>query len=221
MSRLLVLVLSCRKPPYDALWEAQQRTWDSVSVPDVSTLYYWCDELATMPWRLKLALDSAWDARWDMIFRTNSSSYADKERLLAHAATLPAERCYQGVEGIGFASGSGFFLSRDLAMILRLYLENRNYDAIEDEVVGQVLRDQGIHNIPGAERIDYWPRPTLVRTQRSPHDASRIFEPINATRGATENDVRDTYHVRCKASDGDRQKDVEAMEIVHRLKAVV
>ena len=90
--RLLVLVLSCRKPPYDALWEAQQRTWDSVSVPDVSTLYYWCDELATMPWRLKLALDSAWDARWDMIFRTNSSSYVDKARLLAKAKTLPTER---------------------------------------------------------------------------------------------------------------------------------
>ena len=54
--------------------------------------------------------------------------------------------------------------------------------------------------------------------QRSMHDAPRTLEPVNATREATEDDIRAAYHVRCKSNDGDRQKDVEAMRVIHSLK---
>ena len=50
------------------------------------------------------------------------------------------------------------------------------------------------------------------------HDAPRTLEPVNATREATEDDIRAAYHVRCKSNDGDRQKDVEAMRVIHSLK---
>ena len=212
--KVLVLVLSCRRPPYDALYDAQRRTWDSVEIPGVLTHYYWCDELATMPWRLKLALDEADALPYDLIFRTNSSSYVDKRRLLSRALTLPITRCYQGINNLGRASGAGVFLSRDATMVLRLHLQDRAYDEAEDTVVGDILQQRmWLGCAPGAERVDYWPRPVHVETQWSASGAA-----WNVTREATEADVRDAYHLRCKSDDGDREKDIAAMEIAHRVK---
>ena len=39
--KILILVLSCKSDPYDKLMAAQQKTWDSISVPGVKTVYYY------------------------------------------------------------------------------------------------------------------------------------------------------------------------------------
>lgn len=199
--RVLVLVLSCAREPWWALREAQRRTWDSVAVDEVETQYYYCDGLADMPGHLRRSLRFALTLPWVVMFRTNSSSYVDKHRLFVRAASLVRYRLYCGIDGGGFASGSGFFLSRDAAEILARDLPDRDDAQIEDHVVGQVLAHAGIAVTPGAERADFW-----VRTMAP------------SGRRITDGDIRSAYHVRCKNSTADRDNDILAMETVHRIK---
>ena len=203
--KILILVLSCKKPPYDTLYEAQRRTWDSVDVSGVVTRYFWCDEVAVMPGVFRRTLDDSVDLMWDFIFRMNSSSYVDKVMLKAFAETLPRERCYCGIDGGGFASGSGFFLSRDMVEVLRRGLPERHDGLIEDQVAGQVLTAAGFSVSSRAERYDFWQR----EFERGFYGRSVKDE---------EAAIRAAYHVRCKSNDADRGKDVVAFEAVHRIK---
>ena len=201
--RVVILVLSCQRPPYDALLAAQRRTWDSVSVEDVTTVYYFCDGMEEMTGRLREALrDLAATLGWDFVFRTNASSYVDKAALLDFSRGLPQSGCYCGIDGDGFASGSGFFLSPDAAEMLAEDLPDVSAEA-EDVVTGRLLVARGVRVTPGAERRDYW------------HDRF-----VGAFRGVEQDEeaLRAAYHVRCKADGGNRAMDVLAMEDVHRIK---
>ena len=200
--KVIILVLSCAEPPYDALYRAQQETWNSVVVEGVATTFYFCDAVPGMIAHLKAEL-AALVTEWDFVFRTNSSSYVDKAALRCHAGSLPQERVYQGVDGGGFASGSGFFVSGDVAKLLARELPDEPQEEIEDVAVGRVLARAGIGVLPGARRCDYWHEQFLARFYNREVDLVAL---------------RDAYHVRCKC-EGDRAKDVEAMRAVHEIKA--
>jgi hypothetical protein len=122
------------------------------------------------------------------MFRTNASSYVDKKLALEKAMTLPKEKLYCGKNGGGFASGCGFFISRDLLEIIR-----RDFDQTptpyEDAMIGSVLAKNGIGITDGAERCD--------------------------TNGKN---LTDTYHYRCKSDNGDRNKDIIAFNRIHEYK---
>lgn len=202
--RVLALVLSCRRPPYDALREAQLRTWDSVQVDGVRTTYYFSDNVPGMTGRLGEALRDALREEPDYVFRTNSSSYVDKVLLHRWASRMPHDGCYAGIDGDGFASGSGFLLSRDLAEFLAERLPESSEGVVEDVVVGRILAEAGHPVTPGASRLDYWHERFLAGFRGQELDVGAI---------------RRAYHVRCKAEGGaDRTKDVVAMEDVHRIK---
>lgn len=200
--KILILVLSSKKPPYDLLYEAQKRTWDSVSVPSVETRYYFCDGFETMVPKLLEALGEALKSEWDFVFRTNSSSYVDKKALIKFAEDLlPREKCYAGIDGDGFASGSGFFLSRDCAKALCGSIGPRK-GLIEDEWVGAMLKLGGVSVLDGV-RADFWDR--------------RVISGF-AEFDLGDEDIRTAYHVRCKSDTLDRDRDVIAMETVHQIK---
>lgn len=221
--KILILVLSCRRSPYDVLLDVQRRTWDRLSVEGVETRYYFGEGFDSLPERLKSALDEVAGESWDFLFRTNSSSYVDKRRLVEFAGTLPRERCYCGVDGYRradagvvsdvplqgggtatapwFASGSGFFVSRDCVEILRREISveaERVPDVVsvggEDVVVGRVMKRFGVRSTLG-RRYDYWASPWVGR----------------------EEEIRSAYHVRCKGVE-DRRQDVVAMTDVYRIK---
>jgi hypothetical protein len=117
--KILILVLSCLRHPYDKLMLAQQRTWDSVDVPGVETIYYYGggsgyktinhysreygaqahDGIRMAHWKYALTLSEVMSLEWDFIFRTNSSSYVNKRELLKIAKELPPTRCYCGQDG--------------------------------------------------------------------------------------------------------------------------
>ena len=117
--KVLILVLSCLKDPYDKLMKAQQRTWDSVDIPGVETIYYYGegggykelnhyskefgadarDDLRMAHWKYALTLREVLPLDWDFIFRTNSSSYVNKRELLKMADKLPKTGCYYGQDG--------------------------------------------------------------------------------------------------------------------------
>ena len=73
-----------------------------------------------MHWKFLLTLREVINEEWDYIFRTNTSSYVSKNRLIEFSKNLPKEKCYCGIDGGGFASGAGFFLSKDCARLTPL-----------------------------------------------------------------------------------------------------
>jgi hypothetical protein len=85
---------------------------------------------------------------FDYVFRTNSSSYVDKKLLIDFINNKPKTKYYSGFIGnhgkITFASGSGFFLSKDL---INLLIENKNrwdHSLIDDVSIAGLLKEFGV-----------------------------------------------------------------------------
>jgi hypothetical protein len=206
--KILVLVLSCLDEPYLSLMKKQQDTWDDIENENVKTIYYYgngggfkkvkqnsyeygadcSDSYRMMHWKFYLLLKEIINDEWDYIFRTNSSSYIDKENLLKFAENLPSEKCYCGYPWLHYISGAGMFLSRDVVNILL----NSNYFngevEYEDMYIGDILRD---NNIPAA--------PIFKRAVLDEDDYGDS----------------DTYHYRCK-SWMDRQIDFVRFDEIHK-----
>jgi hypothetical protein len=202
--KVLILVQASDLNPYNALQRGQEETWDNEEVEGVHTVYYLTgqedkfegkklyikceDGYPMLHWKLKLAVDYLWELDWDVMFRTNASSYVDKKMVLEKAKTLPTEKLYCGKDGGGFASGCGFFISRDCLEIIRKEF-TPDVTPYEDGMIGSVLGRHGIRVTPGAERCD--------------------------TNGEN---LINTYHYRCKSDNGDRNKDLIAFRKIHEYK---
>lgn len=185
MKKVLVLVLSCPDPPFDALMKAQEETWVSLKWPGVDVIFFYgCGPLERtgnklivdapedyqhMGWKFKRTLDVVWGDDWDFIFRTNLSSYVCQRRLSEFAQNLPTEKCYCGIPG-GIlntpkenlhAAGAGMFLSRDVALILKDNLCEAGTPYVEDGECGVILNRLGIYPNPEAIRCncDWTPKP--------------------------------------------------------------
>lgn len=181
--RILILVLSYTETPiYAGLMQAQQETWDSFELPvGCATIFYTgagvaykikymsgyqkvshveacSDAYYQMHWKFKLALDFVETMGWqyDYIFRTNSSSYINKEKLLKRAETLPKEKCYAGWS-LGekeAVSGAGIWLSPDMVDILREEIPPGE-QCEEDILIGRILhKKHGIEIIDDKSRFD-------------------------------------------------------------------
>jgi hypothetical protein len=127
---------------------------------------------------------------WDFLFRTNASSYVDLEMAREWADKLPRTRLYAGRDGGKFASGCGFFASRDVCQILADELTDEAHP-YEDVLIGQTLEK---HNIPVSGLYDRYD-----------------FNHVN-------DNIPDIYHYRCKSNDPTRQQDIKAMYDIHKLK---
>lgn len=207
--KILILVLSFDNPPYNRLMEAQQESWGLVHHDDVNEVYYYgggkgwigkelsvdaTDAYYYMAGKFQKALENVWDQPWDMIFRTNSSSYVNKANLVEFAKTLPTEKCYAGwtfIDSEDFGglcvSGAGIFMSRDIAEILLHEIDPKK-ELEEDVYIGRILRKNGITAIDDKSRLDY------------PH-----FEHHN---------IKNAYHLRFKTQD--RLKDARTMMEIHK-----
>ncbi len=208
--------------------KAQQETWDSVEVDGVKTMYYYgCEEeqhglmyyytsskelkvpltdsYYFMAGKFKAALEYAFKpdkevSDFDIIFRTNSSSYVNKQKLQEFAAKLPTEKLYAGwtMEDSNFdgglvVSGAGIFLSRDTAEILRNEIDP-GVEMEEDILIGRVLRKNGIVAIDDKSRYDY-----------TGHNLSDQMDIMLSTK----------YHIRFKTDN--RIQDANNMRLVHDL----
>jgi hypothetical protein len=213
--KILVLALGARAEPYPALMRAQRETWASAHVEDVETLFYLgghaltvqdgelllpvSDELRDVGRKTLAAFEWAVSNRdFDLVFRTNSSSYVDLINLRQYAHEHGRDcRFYGGFLGLfdklPFASGSGYFLSRDLVELVLEYGGEwrHDWDDADDAALADVLARRGVTPEP-APRVDY----------RSPKDARWV----------------DTsqYHFRCRTWTRERRGDIRVMRIVHR-----
>lgn len=219
--KLLILVQSCLAYPFTGMFRAARETWDAAEPPNVQTYWYVGDNSASKPGainhvtrtilapcsddldhrhtKFQHALRTVWGWDWDMMFRTNVSSYVDKAMTLAKAKTLPRHNCYCGKSGGDFASGCGVFLSRNVCEILMNEIRGDEPIRAEDWHMGQILAEHGIFVTPGAERYDYW-------WNAGPHGTVEIV---------------DCYHYRCKPMPGhekDRDHDIRAFKAIHEFK---
>jgi len=211
--KTLVLILGARARPYSMLTRAAEATWASVTVAGVSVLFYYggrrtravgnpalflpvpddfghIGEKTIACFRHVLANDP-----FDLVFRTNCSSYVDLMNLSQYAADQAESKgFYAGVVGrhgaVKFASGSGYFLSRDLVETVVRERGAWNHALLDDVALGLVLARIGIEPI-AAPRVDCT-------------DPAEVAD-VDTTQ----------FHFRCKTASWGRLDDVEIMLRIH------
>jgi len=172
------------------------------SVTKHKKLFVPCSEdYNMMHWRYKLALDYIWNEDWDFIFRTNTSSYVDKQKLFDFANTMMTEKCYCGVDGGGYASGCGVLISRDVAKIFKDQFDSHPTDS-DDCLMGTYATKNGIEVTKGAVRFDYYFNVFFNGNERDNHCTN----------------IPNIYHYRCKSDTIDRTKDIQAFHDIHKTK---
>lgn len=166
--KLLILVQACNDTPFKEVNDCQMETWDSEIVKDVKTIYYLgnnnngggfienggrllcpcSEEYNMMHWRMKLACDYVWDMDWDVMFRTNSSTYVRKDRIKDYVDRMDKKvGVYSGVVSGGMVSGTGILMTRDVVEIIKDNMDNYPTDS-EDCAIGTLLGKHGISKIP-------------------------------------------------------------------------
>lgn len=211
--KILILVLSFTDEPYLSLMRSQQQTFDSIEVEGVRTVYYYgggkgwvndkefsadaSDEYYYMTKKCLEALKEVFKTyRPDVIFRTNSSSYVQKSRLVEFIKTLPKEKLFAGweIQGDGqfnVISGAGIFMTPDVADLLIEHADPE-FCREEDCYISEVLYGQGIKIIDDKSRYDV---PITI-----PDDM-----PL------------DRYHYRLKSGPANRLADIGNMRQLHKL----
>jgi hypothetical protein len=211
--RTLVLVLSSHRWPYPILIRTIKRTWASVQVTGIETLFYFGgralkvktrdldlpvpDDLPHVGQKTLACFEYVLANRdFDLIFRTNCSSYVDlpnlHEFVRSHGLT---RRFYSGTVqdhgSVAFASGSGYFLSRDLVELAVEHKSEWDHSQLDDVALGDLMERNGVQVMP-APRTDYV----------HPRDVKDV----------------DTsqFHFRCKTSSRFRIHDVAIMVKLHR-----
>lgn len=215
--KILILILSYNSPPFDTLMRVQQETFDSVEVEGVRTVYYhggstvgrpvvytnmdefksWyrvefpcTDSYYFMTEKFKEALkfiEKEDINDFDLIFRTNSSSYVNKPALIEFAKTLPREKLYAGWEiegnaGYNVVSGAGIWLSRDTAKILMEEIDPKR-EREEDCLIAEILAHHSIPIIDDKSRYDVNGNieyvPTDLYHYRFKHGGDRLIDAHN------------------------------------------
>jgi len=167
--KTIILVLSYNDNGgiYDRFQKSQSETWDISPYPDTETFYFYggSDENKIVGNKIYVSVDSGlWSCGlktieslklinnnfdYDFLFRTNSSSYVDKEMLSDFLYDKPKKNYYAGHsahdQGVHYVSGSGIILSKDLVDIL---VENQNKidgGLMDDASFAKILNYCGIY----------------------------------------------------------------------------
>jgi hypothetical protein len=159
--KVLILVVSADIEPYISLTKAIKETWASYSLPEIDIYFYYgkTDKIITderdiffdiheslhnMGYKILEMFEYIKDIDYDYIFKTNSSSYVNQEKLLEFLKDKPKNNFCCGMVGIyedrsKFVSGSGIFLSKDIVELVLKNKNNWNHYIIEDVALSKLL----------------------------------------------------------------------------------
>jgi len=208
--KILIVVLSFEKEPYVSLENTIRNTWALEKPEGIEIIYYYGNSQEDKLIGDKLYLNSPEGLRnvghktlkmyqyvlenfdFDYVYRTNSSSYIDIEKLQSFVKDKPMEKFYcgvigRGVKGIKFASGSGYFISKDLVGVVLKNKSKWQHGFIDDVALGLLLNNYKIYP---ADRFDL-----------------NNIEKIDTN----------YYHYRVKTPNN-RQIDVKKMKMIHKQK---
>jgi len=169
MKRILILVVSSQKKPYNVMAETSYATWDSVEVEGVESIFYFSqpykpntkkniyfdvdEQYSTMGYKMLGAFEYALkNCEFDYIARVNSSCYVDKKELIKYVQNIPTENLFQGLivpksehEPEWIWGGGQFLISKDVIEKFVANKESYNHSLIED--IG-ISRLANVCNIP-------------------------------------------------------------------------
>jgi hypothetical protein len=134
---------------------------------------------------------------FDFLFRINTSSYLNVEKLKESLLGVKPTKYYAGVKGIHkgqiFASGCGYILSRDLVQLVVDNFKLWNHALIDDVAIGELLTNKFDFQIQEFSRID--------------------VDSVEKVRGITAKDLANTFLFRCKTEHSDTT--ISIMEELH------
>lgn len=173
MKKVLILIVSSQEKPYGKMMETSLKTWDSINVDGVESVFY-CGEplkentdkiiyfpikesLHTMGEKTLQAYEWALKNReFDYIARVNSSCYVNKKELIKYVQGLPHKEVFAGLtvnasdKNEKWMWGGGqYIISRD---VIELIVENRalwNHSIMEDVAVSHLINKLYIPYING------------------------------------------------------------------------
>jgi len=184
---ILHLVLGCKTLHYNPIEKAAKKTWIKNSPENIKTIFmyggsdkiYW-DNMESFYvdrpeshhcniclYKTITAFEWFIESQFDYIFRSNCTGYFDLHLISEFLEDKPLEKFYCGycgeLDGVNFASGSGYFLSKDLVVEL---VKNKellyNYGMpgwFDDVMVGKFITQfLKIPIDPSAKRIDINPK---------------------------------------------------------------
>jgi hypothetical protein len=136
------------------------------------------------------------------IFRTNSSSYVNLQKLLRLTESLPKTGVYAGFEGrilrqTAFASGAGYLLSRDIVEAICLSPGLWRHGLIDDIALADFM------STSLKAQIAQIPLPR------------RTVDSLDDARTLSRREIQDHFHYRCKT--GSTLETVEIMQEIHFL----
>lgn len=186
--KVLVMVLAADVQGYDALIRAIRSTWGEDASDDFKIVYYYgyrdghpkpepnkilrigddiicgCEEnMHSICHKTLMAYEYVLSKfEFDYTFRCCCGSYVARDELMKFIEDKPSERFYCGIIGHDdppFASGSGYFLSRDLVGEV---VKNKEkilgypYPGYQDDVaIGRFMKDMDVVIDPTARRKDF------------------------------------------------------------------
>ncbi len=154
--------------------------------------------VAALRWATSGAVGS-----FDYVYRTNTSSYVNIERLRSAAGELPRASCYAGwigrppPSGPPFVKGAGILLSWDLARAIAARASGWSWGSTDDGEIGRFLAGLGVT-----------PRPMPRVLVRTPEDLDIL----------TDEQLRSALHFRCKSHTARRTDHLTMVEIHARLR---
>ena len=242
--KIIILIITCKLEPYISLTDTIKNTWAYENFDNIDIYYCYGDSeklyvknneiycpcidneknignktLMSFEWLLN-------NKKFDYIFRSNTSSYINQKKLLEFITDKPINNFYSGIIGydneekIYFASGSGYFLSRDL---VKLVVDNKNvldYNILDDVALGKFLTKYQIINYPFYRRLNIEISESgylkIYRAELLPDEKEKICNENKILENLTLDDFNnDTYHFRCKCCN--RYDDIKIMKKLHQL----
>lgn len=218
-NKVIVLVLGCNAEPYIKMQDKQKQTWfnnshgiesfhymgsDTADRVQDSNIYLKCNDSLKEVFRktilaFKFLLDNNYS--FTHIYRTNSSSYVNLDKLFEYVSTVSDTNFYGGLRGnikdISFASGSGFLISRDLVKRLVDNMDTFDFTQLDDIGISKFIYIQNKIPITEIIRVDI-PNETVLNT-------------IN------KENVSRSFHYRVKSETSDRTFDTKSMDYIYNL----
>lgn len=216
--KILLLVQSCELARYPELIQVQKETWDSVSHPDINTIFYYPHPTKTgligkdlyfegePHWmnnyqNMMKAFTRILKMEWDILFKTDNTAYINKDQLVKVLKDKPLYNFYGGQLYDGpnpnpvkeFIWGEGMGLSRNLVQkLVDIYAMDPDAKrGAEDVHIGYIFKDK-------------FPWDTTMP----------VFEYYKAT-----GPVPKTHVYRCKKDDKDWvpfDDEIKAMRDIHK-----
>lgn len=230
MPKILILVLSAQRQPWNAMLRKQRDTWDSIGNDATETIFYiggnnqarfddrtffsQTDEhLENIGRRTVEALEFALTRQWDFMARVHSSTYVHKRKLVEFIETAPKTGAMLGSvtdhEGLPYCWGGGHMVySRDIIELLVKNKEAWDHNRMEDVAISRLALSLGIKfGACPSTSID-WAN-DLQKVQCTTYGGK--IGGFEFTDFKELNRLTDQYQFRCKF-DPDRSVDLRTMD---------